>query len=250
MMRDVGRANVRRVAVLAIGARMDRHGAAQSGAQNAPLRALSSNGVRAGLEAVVPQCERSAGRAIELEFGTSASIRQRMSGGESVDLAFITTPVVAELAAGWASRRKLDHARGACRHRCRHSRGRSPARDRHGRRDQAGVARGAFGHVCPRRREPPAPRAHVRAARDCGRDASKDAARAGLRAGGGKSRRRRGGDLVDARQRDLARRGHGARRAAACRVPELHYLRRCGRLARQGCRRGTRVHRVRRGSGS
>ena len=48
----------------------------------------------------MPQCERSAGRAIELEFGTSASIRQRMNGGESVDLAFITTPVVAELAAG------------------------------------------------------------------------------------------------------------------------------------------------------
>jgi molybdate transport system substrate-binding protein len=73
---------------------------AQSAAPGAPLRALSSNGVRAGLEVVVPQCERSAGREIELEFGTSASIRQRIGGGEVVDLAFITTPVVTELAQG------------------------------------------------------------------------------------------------------------------------------------------------------
>ena len=74
--------------------------AAQSGAQNAPLHALSSNGVRAAVEVLVPQCERSVGRAVEIEYGTSASIRQRINGGESVDFAFITTPVVAELAQG------------------------------------------------------------------------------------------------------------------------------------------------------
>ena len=74
---------------------------AQSGAQNAPLRALSSNGVRAALEAVVPQCERSVGRS----HRASSSARRRRSGsasrgGESVDVAFVTTPVVAELAQG------------------------------------------------------------------------------------------------------------------------------------------------------
>jgi molybdate transport system substrate-binding protein len=90
----------RRVAVLVAALAWVGASTAQSGAQSAPLRALSSNGVRAGLEAVVPQCERSAGRSIELEFGTSASIRQRMNGGEAVDLAFITTPVVTELAQG------------------------------------------------------------------------------------------------------------------------------------------------------
>jgi molybdate transport system substrate-binding protein len=74
--------------------------AAQSAAPGAPLRALSSNGVRAGLDTVIPQCERSVGTTIETEFGTSASIRQRIGGGEVVDLAFITTPVVAELAKG------------------------------------------------------------------------------------------------------------------------------------------------------
>jgi molybdate transport system substrate-binding protein len=67
---------------------------------SAPLRALSSNGVRAAVAVLVPQCERSVGRALFIEYGTSASIRQRISGGESVDFALITTPVVAELAKG------------------------------------------------------------------------------------------------------------------------------------------------------
>jgi molybdate transport system substrate-binding protein len=72
----------------------------QAAAQKAPLRALSSNGVRAGLEVLAPQCERSTGRAVAIEYGTSASIRQRIGGGEAVDVAFVTTEVVAELAKG------------------------------------------------------------------------------------------------------------------------------------------------------
>jgi molybdate transport system substrate-binding protein len=65
-----------------------------------PLRALSSNGVRVAVQVVLPQCERSVGRAVSIEYGTSASIRQRISGGEAVDFALITAPVVAELAQG------------------------------------------------------------------------------------------------------------------------------------------------------
>ena len=63
-----------------------------------PLRALSSNGVRAPLEVLEPQCERAIGRPVTVEYGTSASIRQRIAGGEAVDVAFVTTAVVAELA--------------------------------------------------------------------------------------------------------------------------------------------------------
>ena len=73
---------------------------AQSAAQSAPLRALSSNGVRAALDELVPQCERTVGRALAIEFGTSASIRQRIAGGEPVDIAFVTSEVVAELEKG------------------------------------------------------------------------------------------------------------------------------------------------------
>jgi molybdate transport system substrate-binding protein len=59
---------------------------------------LSSNGVRVAVVELVPQCERSVGRAVQIEYGTSASIRQRIGGGEAVDFALITTPVVADLA--------------------------------------------------------------------------------------------------------------------------------------------------------
>jgi molybdate transport system substrate-binding protein len=70
---------------------------AQPSAQIPPLRALSSNGVRVAVESVLPDCERSVGRALDVEYGTSASIRQRIAGGEHVDVAFITAAVVAEL---------------------------------------------------------------------------------------------------------------------------------------------------------
>ncbi|HXS78740.1 MAG TPA: substrate-binding domain-containing protein [Gammaproteobacteria bacterium] len=63
----------------------------------APLRALSSNGVRAALELLVPQCERNVGRAVAIDYGTSASIRQRIGDGEAVDVAFVTREVLAAL---------------------------------------------------------------------------------------------------------------------------------------------------------
>jgi len=71
--------------------------AAQSGTQ-APVVALSSNGVRAALEVLVPRCERSTGRKVAIEYGTSASIRQRIGGGEAVDVAFVTKEVLDALA--------------------------------------------------------------------------------------------------------------------------------------------------------
>jgi molybdate transport system substrate-binding protein len=72
--------------------------AAQSAAQSADVRVLSSNGVRAVLDELVPQCEHSLGRGVAIEYGTSASIRQRVTAGEAVDLVFATTEVVGELA--------------------------------------------------------------------------------------------------------------------------------------------------------
>ena len=70
---------------------------AQSAAQGANVRVLSSNGVRAVLDELVPQCERTIGRSVTIEYGTSASIRQRVSAGEPVDVVFATTEVAGEL---------------------------------------------------------------------------------------------------------------------------------------------------------
>jgi len=63
-----------------------------------PLKALSSNGVHAALEVLAPQCERSIGRTVAFEYGTSTSIRQRIVGGEPVDLLFVVKDSVTDLA--------------------------------------------------------------------------------------------------------------------------------------------------------
>jgi molybdate transport system substrate-binding protein len=59
---------------------------------------LSSNGVRAPIEELMTQCTSAAGRPVSVTYGTSASIRQRVTGGEAVDAVFATSEVVAELA--------------------------------------------------------------------------------------------------------------------------------------------------------
>ena len=59
---------------------------------------LSSNGVRAPVERLLEQCTRAAGRPVSVTYGTSASIRQRVTGGEAVDAVLATTEVVGELA--------------------------------------------------------------------------------------------------------------------------------------------------------
>lgn len=73
-------------------------GSAQSAAQSAPLVALSSNGVRAPIEELAMQCTRGSGPSASVTYGTSASIRQRVAGGEAVDAVLATTEVVTELA--------------------------------------------------------------------------------------------------------------------------------------------------------
>lgn len=71
--------------------------AGQAVAQGPPVRALSSNGVRAALEELVPQCEREIGARVVVEFGTSAAIRDRVQGGEAADVVFATTEVATAL---------------------------------------------------------------------------------------------------------------------------------------------------------
>jgi molybdate transport system substrate-binding protein len=61
---------------------------------------LSSNGVRAPVEQLMTQCTRAAGRSVSVTYGTSASIRQRVTAGESVDAVLATTEVVGELVKG------------------------------------------------------------------------------------------------------------------------------------------------------
>ena len=67
------------------------------GAQVEELRVRSSNGVRAALEELRPQSQKSAGRALDMTFGTSASTKQRIIDGEAFDVAVLTTDAIDEL---------------------------------------------------------------------------------------------------------------------------------------------------------
>ena len=88
------RAMVRYAVVLAAAIAFIEAAAAQT------VVVLSSHGVRAPVERLMAQCTRAAGRQVSVTYGTSSSIRQRMTGGETVDAVLATTEVVDALAKG------------------------------------------------------------------------------------------------------------------------------------------------------
>jgi molybdate transport system substrate-binding protein len=80
------------VALLSLAARTD----AQSTADTR-LRLLSSNGIRAALEGLLPNAERAIGRRIAVRFSSSAALKQSIDQGEAFDLAILTPELVNEL---------------------------------------------------------------------------------------------------------------------------------------------------------
>jgi molybdate transport system substrate-binding protein len=67
-------------------------------AQQAQLRVLASNGMRAVIEELRPQLEREVGRPLAIDFNTSVAVRQRIESGDAFDVAVLTAEVVNELA--------------------------------------------------------------------------------------------------------------------------------------------------------
>lgn len=64
----------------------------------AQVRVLASNGVRAVLEQVRPQAERAVGAKLDIDYGTSTGLKQRIESGEKFDVAILTTELIDELA--------------------------------------------------------------------------------------------------------------------------------------------------------
>jgi molybdate transport system substrate-binding protein len=81
--------------------------AQEAASQTRAVRVLASNGVKAVLEELLPQCERAIGSPLRIEFNTSATPKQRIETGEPFDVVILTREVVDEL----ASQRKI--ARGS-----------------------------------------------------------------------------------------------------------------------------------------
>ena len=66
-------------------------------AQTKDIRVLASNGVKAVLEALVPQCEQATGRRLTIQFNSSAALKERIAAGEEFDVAIVTSDLIDSL---------------------------------------------------------------------------------------------------------------------------------------------------------
>ena len=82
------------LAIAAVGFLLSPRAVAQTG----DVHVLASNGVKALLEALVPQAERAIGRHLVVEFNTSAALKPRIESGEAFDVTVMTSDVLDELA--------------------------------------------------------------------------------------------------------------------------------------------------------
>jgi molybdate transport system substrate-binding protein len=66
-------------------------------AQNAGVRVMASNGMKAALEELQPQCERAIGHSLALQFSSTAALKKRIEGGEGFDVTVIASEAIADL---------------------------------------------------------------------------------------------------------------------------------------------------------
>lgn len=63
----------------------------------APIHVLASNGVKGVVEKLQPQLEHAAGHPLAIQYGTTASFRQKIAAGERFDLVLLTSEAVDDL---------------------------------------------------------------------------------------------------------------------------------------------------------
>jgi molybdate transport system substrate-binding protein len=63
-----------------------------------PVRVLSSNGVKAVVEALQPEIERTIGRPLAIEFSTATGLKERIEKGALFDVAILTPAILQDLA--------------------------------------------------------------------------------------------------------------------------------------------------------
>jgi molybdate transport system substrate-binding protein len=66
-------------------------------AQDTEIRVICSNGIRAAVEKLLPEYERTLGRSIKAQFGSSAELKRSIQGGAPFDLAILTPAVIDDL---------------------------------------------------------------------------------------------------------------------------------------------------------
>jgi len=102
-MRNVGRTILSRLRHLATVALLLTAGACagiqEPVPESTPLRLLSSNGVRAAIEAVQPKMEMATGLRLSAKFSTAAALKRNIDTGEPFDVAILTPALVDDLVA-------------------------------------------------------------------------------------------------------------------------------------------------------
>jgi len=63
-------------------------------AQGGAVRVLVSNGMKAAMEKLQPQCERAIGHPLALQFNSTASVKKKIEAGEGFDVAIITSEAI------------------------------------------------------------------------------------------------------------------------------------------------------------
>jgi molybdate transport system substrate-binding protein len=71
--------------------------ALEAAAQGAPVRVLVSNGMKAALGELQPQCERAIGHPLALQFNSTAGVKKKIEAGEAFDVAIISTEAIDDL---------------------------------------------------------------------------------------------------------------------------------------------------------
>jgi molybdate transport system substrate-binding protein len=66
-------------------------------AQNNEIRILCSNGLRAAAEKLLPEYQRTMGKRIKVQYGTSATFKRSIESGETFDLAILTPQLIEDL---------------------------------------------------------------------------------------------------------------------------------------------------------
>ena len=60
----------------------------------AEIRVLASNGIKAAIEALKPQIEKTTGSTLSIDFSTAAALRDRIEKGEAFDVAILTDEAI------------------------------------------------------------------------------------------------------------------------------------------------------------
>jgi len=66
-------------------------------AQDNALHLFVSNGMKSSMEALQTQCEKEVGRRLAIQFGSTASLKQRIEAGEAFDVTIITIEAIDDL---------------------------------------------------------------------------------------------------------------------------------------------------------